>query len=289
MAVLLAACGRSASIAKAPVAPTLHTAPPVSLTGVHLSVLADSSLAGPLDHAVAAVSSLHHGLVVTPTLAPTGALTLDALTTRADAYLFAVPPSQRIEAQLGGVLAIPVGQEALSIGADLPTAPVLTLDQLAETLDGSIRHWNSSALGRAAISSNLRITVSTSVADPVIAAILEKVLGITAVTAPTTAACSTTPGCLDFSLGQPPGRLVGLSANGATTIPSDHGYPLETDEVLEVERAPLHPRTEYAALVLARSLLASGNLPAHTVSSVMGTIANEEASLAIDVLTGEGR
>jgi hypothetical protein len=288
---LLAACGRTASIAKAPIAPTLRATPPVSLAGVHLSVLADASLASRLTPAIAAIVKSHHGLVVTPDLVPTVNLTLVALTTRADAYLFAVRPSADLEAQLGAVLPMPVGVETLAIGVDLPTAPTLTTDELNGMLTGSIKHWNSPSLGRQALSVATPVTVSTSVRNPLIMGVLAKVLGITPATlaVPTTSSCQTTPGCLDLSLATPPGKPVALTANGATTIPGDHGYPLEADEVLDVVESPLHPRTEYAGLVLANALLATSNLPSTTITSEEHVIAAREASLAIDALAGEGR
>jgi len=290
-ALLLAACGRSASIARAPVAPTLHTAPPVSLAGVHVSVLSDEALAPRLSQAIATTVKAHHGLLVTPTTVPTADLPLAALTTRADAYLFAIRPSPAIEAQLGGVLSLPVGRETLSIGVDLPASPTLTTDQLDAMLTGSIKHWNSPALGRQAMSADLPVTVSTNVHEPVIMGILSHALGLTEATlaVPTTSACTTTPGCLDLSLATPAGKPVALIANGTATLPGDHDYPLAVDEVLELTESPLHPRTEYAGLVLADSLLATSNLPATTVTSEEHAIAAREASLAIDVLAGEGR
>jgi hypothetical protein len=289
--VLLAACGRTASIAKAPAPPTLRAAPPVSLSGVHLSVLADASLGPRLTQAITSAVKAHHGLVVTPTQVPTANLPLAALTTRADAYLFAVRPPTGIEAQLGGVLPLLIGRETLAIGVDLPTAPTLTTDQLAGMLTGSIKHWNSPSLGRQTLSVAAPVTVSTSVHDPLIMGVLAKVLGVTpaALSAPTTSACETTSGCLDLSLATPAGRPVALTANGTTTVPGDHGYPLAADEVLEVAQSPLHPRTEYAGLVLADALLATANLPSATIASEERSIATREASLAIDVLAGEGR
>ncbi|WP_298347366.1 hypothetical protein [Ferrimicrobium sp.] len=279
--MLLAACG-STTVATPTTSPnaTSATLTPVSLNGVTVDVEAASSVRPLLTSSVASLSHKYPKIRIALSYEQPTTMNLISLEHPTNLRLFSVNPGRTLLDQLGGTERFAFATSTVYLSADLPSAPVITLNDavLIGILEGSITNWDNPLIASAnphLTLPNLSITVNTLSHSGQRVAILESELAVPATSYGATFAphCTTTPGCLHVSLTKPALPLFAVdAASGQASLPSSAQYPLTTSELAVITTDPAHPREEAAAVRITQSLVQSGNLPA-TIR------ASEEASL----------
>ena len=211
-------------------------------------------------------------------------------------YLFAVAPSTTIAEQAGGVLKIPFGVNTLYVGLNLPGSASVTLNtpQLESILSGTVKTWGSSAVSTAisgAKATKLPITVSLLNPTGVRSEILYRYLGerVNPEIEIGSAACKTTPGCIDFSLSKPSSPVATIkNLIGQSTTPGSPGYPLTFYEEALIEKSPFQLKQEIAAVEFVKYLVALGNLPATKKLSEAAAISSSINRLSLEELASSG-
>ncbi|WP_298336914.1 hypothetical protein [Ferrimicrobium sp.] len=279
--MLLAACGAT-TVATPTTSPnaTSATLAPVPLNGVTIDVEAASSTRPLLTSSVADLSHKYPKIRIVLSYEPPTNMNLISLEHPTNLRVFSVNPGRTLLDQLGGTERFAFASSTLYLSANLPSAPTVTLNDavLIGILEGSITNWDNPLIASAnphLTLPNLGITVNPLPASGQRVAILERELAVPATSYGATFAphCTTTPGCLHFSLTKPAIAPFAVDAtSGQASLPSSAQYPLTTNELAVITTDPAHPREEAAAVRITQSLVQSGNLPTATRTS-------EEASL----------
>ena len=294
--ILLAACGATTSTTSPPATKdqTTSSLHPVSLNGVAITALVSAPLESTVRNDLASLTQTYPHLRIT--IVPQTPIGMDptSLTDQANLRLFSVNPGQTLLAQLGGVERIPIGTSTLYVAADLgKLAPVtLTSAILIGILEGSITNWDNTLIAMAnphITFPNLPITVSPLPASGQRAAIIAHELSVPPSNfgATTTPHCTTTPGCVSFTLSPPSSPLAIEGQSGQSSLPTSSVYPLVTDELAVVTIDPAHPRREAAAVRIVELLVANANLPSATRTSELVKLRSLITKLTIEHYTND--